>query len=86
MFCLAEVSTPSSPHTRLSTSSTQFYRNNSSLLPLSHHTFNQNLALRSIVEQQSFVPQCHQSTPYGTYNNGYNTEVLTNDNQQIFDG
>jgi hypothetical protein len=89
-FLIAEISTPPSPRTRPSTllshssaSNGQFYGNNSPKLhsPLKsqspHHTFNQNLALMSIM-QQPFLHH-HASIPY-------NTEKLSNDHQQIFDG
>ncbi|CAF1370560.1 unnamed protein product, partial [Rotaria sordida] len=83
-----------------SVSNNQFYGNNSPkilspLLPSPlksqsphHNTFNQNLALMSIMQQQQqpFLHH-HTSNPYnGTYTNGNNTEVLSNENQQIFDG
>lgn len=88
-FFLAEFSTPPSPRTRASTllthsctSNNQFYGNNSSKIlpsPLkSHHTFNQNFALMSIMQQQQFLHH-HTSIPYGR-------EVLSNENHQIFDG
>jgi RNA recognition motif-containing protein len=91
-FVLAELSTPPSPRTRPSTllshqsaSNGQFYGNNSPkiLSPLKsqspHHTFNQNLAMMSIIQQQQPVlhHHHHSSISYGT---------LTNDNQPIFDG
>ncbi|CAF0962349.1 unnamed protein product [Rotaria sordida] len=86
-----------------SVSNNQFYGNNSPkilspLLPSPlksqsphHNTFNQNLALMSIMQQQQQQQQPflhhHTSNPYnGTYANGNNTEVLSNENQQIFDG
>ncbi|CAF4899823.1 unnamed protein product [Rotaria sp. Silwood1] len=82
-----------------SVSNNQFYGNNSPkilspLLPSPlkaqspHHTFNQNLVLMSIMQQQQQQPFLHHhaSNPYsGTYTNGNNNEVLSNDNQQIFD-
>ncbi|CAF0920999.1 unnamed protein product [Adineta steineri] len=95
-----EISTPTSsprnrPSTLLTHSSTsngQFYENNSSKLlpsPLkSHHTYNQNLALMSIMQQQQqpfLHNQHHASMPYNTYKNGNNMDVLSNENQQIFD-
>jgi hypothetical protein len=104
LFCLVDVSTPPSPRTRpstllahTSTSNGQFYGNNSPKLlsPLKsqspHHTFNQNLAFMSIMQQQPFLHQHHHhhhhsSMPYGTFTNGNNTESLSNENQQIFDG
>ncbi|CAF3653571.1 unnamed protein product [Adineta steineri] len=96
----AEISTPTSsprnrPSTLLTHSSTsngQFYENNSSKLlpsPLkAHHTYNQNLALMSIMQQQQqpfLHNQHHASMPYNTYKNGNNMDVLSNENQQIFD-
>ncbi|CAF2963524.1 unnamed protein product [Rotaria sp. Silwood2] len=80
-----------------SASNNQFYGNNSPKIlspllpsPLNsqspHHTFNQNLALMSIMQQQPYLHH-HASNSYGgAYTNGNNTEVLSNDNQQIFDG
>jgi hypothetical protein len=89
-FLTAEISTPPSPRTRPSTllahssaSNGQFYGNNSPKIlsprksQSSHHTFNQNLALMSIM-QQPFLHH-HTSIPY-------NPENLSNDHQQIFDG
>jgi hypothetical protein len=105
LFFLAEVSTPPSPRTRPSTllshqsaSNGQFYGNNSPkiLSPLKsqspHHTFNQNLAMMSIIQQQQQQQQPvlhhhhHSSIPYGTYTNRNNGETFTNENQPIFDG
>ncbi|CAF3619076.1 unnamed protein product [Rotaria sordida] len=100
----SEVSTPPSPRTRPSTllshqsaSNEQFYGNNSPkiLSPLKsqspHHTFNQNLAMMSIIQQQQqpvlhHHHHHHSSIPYGTYTNRNNLETLTNENQPIFDG
>ena len=91
-FFLAELSTPPSPRNRpstLLTSNNQYYANNSPkiLSPIKsqspHPTFNQNLAMMSIIQQQQ---QQHSSIPYGTYTNRNNGEILTNDNQPIFDG
>jgi hypothetical protein len=92
-FVLAELSTPPSPLARPSTllshqsaSNGQFYGNNSPKIvsPLKsqspHHTFNQNLAMMSMIQQQQqpvLHHHHHSSIPYGT---------LTNDNQPIFDG
>ncbi|CAF2399637.1 unnamed protein product [Rotaria sp. Silwood2] len=99
----SEVSTPPSPRTRPSTllshqsaSNEQFYGNNSPkiLSPLKsqspHHTFNQNLAMMSIIQQQQqpvlHHHHQHSSIPYGNYTNRNNLETLTNENQPIFDG
>ncbi|CAF0919427.1 unnamed protein product [Rotaria sp. Silwood1] len=104
----SEVSTPPSPRTRPSTllshqsaSNEQFYGNNSPKIhsPLKsqspHHTFNQNLAMMSIIQQQQQQQQPvlqhhhhhqHSSIPYGNYANRNNLETLTNENQPIFDG
>jgi hypothetical protein len=78
-FLIAEMSTPPSPRTRLSTLSShsstsngQFYGNNS---PLKSQSFNQNHALMSIMQQ----PYLHHHTSIP-----YNTEKLSNDNQRIF--
>ena len=99
---LAEVSTPPSPRTRPSTllshqtaSNGQFYGNNSPkiLSPLKsqspHHTFNQNLAMMSMIQQQQQQQQPglhhhphHSSIPYGNYSNRNNVD----ENQPIFDG
>jgi len=86
LFLVAEISTPPSPRTRPSTllahssvSNGQFYGNNSSVKSQSpHHTFNPNLTLISIM-QQPFLHHHHAAIPY-------NTETLSNDNQQMFDG
>ncbi|CAF3330310.1 unnamed protein product [Rotaria socialis] len=86
-------------------SNNQYYGNNSPkmlspLLPSPlksqspHHTFNQNLALMSIMQQQQQQQQPyfhhHAANPYGTYTNGNNNnnnnEILSNDDQQIFEG
>jgi len=96
--CLAELSTPPSPRTRPSTllphssaSNGQFYGNNSPkiLSPLKsqspHHTFNQNLAMMSIIQQQQQPVFHHSSLPYGTYTNRNNGETLNNENQPMFD-
>lgn len=104
---LAEMSTPPSPRTRpstllshQSTPNEQFYGNNSPKLlsPLKaqspHHTFNQNLALLSMIQQHQQLPNLpqhhhhhpHSSGPYGAYPNRNNLETLTNENQPIFDG
>jgi hypothetical protein len=101
-FSLAEISTPPSPRTRPSTllthqtaSNGQFYGNNSPkiLSPLKsqspHHTFNQNLAMMSIIQQQQqpgLHHHHHSTMPYGTYTNRNNGETLNNENQPIFDG
>ncbi|CAF1276252.1 unnamed protein product [Adineta steineri] len=98
----SEVSTPPSPRSRPSTllshqsaSNGQFYGNNSPkiLSPLKsqspHHTFNQNLAMMSIIQQQQqpvLHHHHHSSMPYGTYSNRNNVESLINENQPIFDG
>jgi hypothetical protein len=99
-FYLAELSTPPSPRTRPSTllshqsaSNGQFYGNNSPkiLSPLKsqspHHTFNQNLAMMSIIQQQQQQQPIlhhhhHSSIPYGTYTNRNSVD----ENQPIFDG
>ena len=97
---LAQVSTPPSPRNRPTTivphqsaSNTQFFANNSPkiLSPLKsqspHHTFSQNLAMMSMIQQQSGLHHQHHSTlPYATYTNRNNGETLTNENQPIFDG
>jgi hypothetical protein len=99
-FYLAELSTPPSPRSRPSTllthqsvSNGQFYGNNSPkiLSPLKaqspHHTFNQNLAMMSMIQQQPALHHHHHSSvPYGTYTNRNNVETLMNENQPIFDG
>lgn len=89
-------SRPNSLHTA---SNNQFYGNNSPkivspLLPSPlkaqspHHTFNQNVALMSMMQQQQqqkqpYLHHHHVPNSYGTYNN---SEALSNENQQIFDG
>ncbi|CAF2134547.1 unnamed protein product [Rotaria magnacalcarata] len=99
----SEISTPDSPRTRPSTllshqpaSNEQFYGNNSPkvLSPLKsqspRHTFNQNLAMMSMIQQQQQQQQQqpvfhHSSMPYGTYSNRNSLEALNNENQPIFD-
>lgn len=51
----------------------------------SHHTFNQNLALMSLMQQQQPFLHHRASNPYASYTNGNTNEMLTNENQQIFD-
>ncbi|CAF4229810.1 unnamed protein product, partial [Rotaria magnacalcarata] len=73
----------------------QFYGNNSPkvLSPLKsqspRHTFNQNLAMMSMIQQQQQQQQQpvfhHSSMPYGTYSNRNSLEALNNENQPIFD-
>ncbi|UJR36432.1 hypothetical protein I4U23_029155 [Adineta vaga] len=101
----SELSTPPSPRSRPSTllshqavSNGQFYGNNSPkvLSPLKsqspHHTFNQNLAMMSMIQQQQQQPVLHHhhhhhhsSLPFGAYTNRNNVETLINENQPIFD-
>ncbi|CAF4370309.1 unnamed protein product, partial [Rotaria magnacalcarata] len=71
----------------------QFYGNNSPkvLSPLKsqspRHTFNQNLAMMSMIQQQQQQQPVfhHSSMPYGTYSNRNSLEALNNENQPIFD-
>ena len=80
---LADLSNSSSPRTRPSTllthssaSNEQFYGNTS---PHKSQSFNQNLALMSMMQQQQQQPYLHHSSM------NYQTENLSNDNQPLFD-
>lgn len=104
LFYLAEISTPPSPRARPSTllthpsaSNGQFYANNSPKIssPMKsqspHHTFNQNLAMMSIMQQQQQGLHHHHhhhqsSMPFGSFASRNNVDSLINESQPIFDG
>ncbi|UJR09666.1 hypothetical protein I4U23_013900 [Adineta vaga] len=87
----SEISTSSPPRTRPSTlltqsypTNNQFYTNSSPMK--SHHTLNQNVALMSIMQEQQQSPFLHQHhRSYNAYKIGNSNEVLSNENQPMFD-